>query len=94
MWEPIAGCESAAILRVPFRNPDGSVLREWVSRFDIYPFLERFALDVEKEVRTRSSVDWMKFDWRWVGGCEHAVFHCRVGMRRMHAEAGIRDCCC
>jgi hypothetical protein len=35
------------------------VLREWVSRFDIYPFLERFALDVEKEVRTRNSVDGM-----------------------------------
>ena len=41
--ERIEGTEHARILRVPFRDADGEVLRPWVSRFDIYPYLERFA---------------------------------------------------
>lgn len=31
-WEEIAGCERAAILRVPFRDGHGNVLRKWISR--------------------------------------------------------------
>lgn len=27
------------------------VLRKWVSRFDLWPYVERFALDVERELR-------------------------------------------
>ncbi len=26
------------------------MLRQWVSRFDIWPYLERFTLDVEREL--------------------------------------------
>jgi sucrose synthase len=48
--EKITGTESAVILRVPFRTPDGAVLRQWVSRFDVAPYLERYALDVEREL--------------------------------------------
>jgi hypothetical protein len=48
--EPVIGTESAVILRVPFRTADGRVLRQWVSRFDVAPYLERFALDVEREL--------------------------------------------
>lgn len=48
--EPIHGCEHAAILRVPFRYPDGRVVREWISRFAIWPWLDRFARDVEQAV--------------------------------------------
>lgn len=46
--EPIHGCERAAILRVPFRRPGGEVVREWISRFAIWPWLETFARDVEQ----------------------------------------------
>lgn len=39
--EPIDGTKYSNILRVPFRTEKG-ILRRWVSRFDIYPYLERF----------------------------------------------------
>jgi sucrose synthase len=48
--EPIAGTRNAAILRVPFRNDAGEVVPHWVSRFQIWPYLERFALDAEREL--------------------------------------------
>lgn len=40
--EPILGTAHSFILRVPFKTENG-VLQEWVSRFDIYPYLERYA---------------------------------------------------
>lgn len=48
--EPIAGTRNAAILRVPFRNDAGEVVPHWISRFRIWPYLERFALDAEREL--------------------------------------------
>jgi len=48
--EPVTGTEHTRILRVPFRSGDGSLVREWISRFEIYPYLERFAADVEREL--------------------------------------------
>lgn len=48
--EPIHGCERATILRVPFRRPGGELVREWISRFAIWPWLETFARDVEQAV--------------------------------------------
>lgn len=48
--EPIAGTRNAVILRVPFRNAAGEVLPHWVSRFRIWPYLEAFALDAEREL--------------------------------------------
>lgn len=47
--ERIYGCDDAWIMRVPFRKASGEVLRHWVSRFDIWPYLERYARDVERE---------------------------------------------
>lgn len=47
--EQIHGCDGAAILRVPFRQPGGEVVRHWISRFEIWPYLEGFAHDVERE---------------------------------------------
>lgn len=41
--ERIQGARRATILRVPFRAPDGEVLRPWISRFQVWPYLERFA---------------------------------------------------
>lgn len=51
--EAIHDCQQAAIVRVPFRRADGSVVREWVSRFEIWPYLETFALEVEREALAR-----------------------------------------
>lgn len=48
--EKIIGTENTQILRVPFRKPDGEVVLNWISRFKIWPYLERFALDVETEI--------------------------------------------
>lgn len=48
--ERIHGTEHSHILRVPFRDADGKVLRKWVSRFDIYPYLELYAIDVQREI--------------------------------------------
>lgn len=49
-YEKIAGTHNAAILRVPFRNENGEILQDWISRFEIWPHLEQFALDAEKEI--------------------------------------------
>lgn len=40
--EKISGCEHSHILRVPFRTEHG-ILRQWISRFDVWPYLEKFA---------------------------------------------------
>jgi sucrose synthase len=48
--EPIAGTRNAVILRVPFRTAAGEVLPHWVSRFNIWPYLERYALDAERDL--------------------------------------------
>lgn len=48
--EPIAGTRRARILRVPFRTDSGDVLPRWISRFHVWPYLERFALDAETEL--------------------------------------------
>ncbi|KAF5201293.1 Sucrose synthase, partial [Thalictrum thalictroides] len=42
--ESIFNTKHSHILRVPFRTEKG-ILRQWVSRFDIYPYLERFTQD-------------------------------------------------
>lgn len=52
-FEAIHDCSRAAIVRVPFREDDGSVVRDWVSRFEIWPYLETFALEVEREALAR-----------------------------------------
>ncbi len=48
--EPIVGTHNARILRVPFRNPHGEVISHWISRFAIWPYLERFAIEAEREL--------------------------------------------
>ncbi|MBK9088538.1 MAG: sucrose synthase [Holophagales bacterium] len=47
--ERIDGCQSAVILRVPFREADGSVVRHFLSRFHVWPYLHRFSHEVERE---------------------------------------------
>lgn len=48
--EPVDGTEHARILRVPFRDRHGQVVPHWISRFEIWPYLERFTEDVEDEL--------------------------------------------
>ena len=48
--EPITGTHHARILRVPFRNEAGEEVPQWISRFEIWPYLERFSQDAEREV--------------------------------------------
>ncbi|XP_072995765.1 sucrose synthase 7-like [Typha latifolia] len=47
--EPVLNTMHSYILRVPFRT-ENEILRPWVSRFDIYPYLERFAQDATAKV--------------------------------------------
>ena len=48
--ERIMGTEHARILRVPFRDRAGEIVPQWISRFKIWPYLERFAHDAENEL--------------------------------------------
>ena len=48
--EKVHGTENAWILRVPFREYNANVTRYWMSRFEIWPYLETFAIDAEKEL--------------------------------------------
>ncbi len=49
--EPILGTENARILRVPFRTHEGGeIIPQWISRFEVWPYLERYAIDAEREL--------------------------------------------
>uniref|UniRef100_A0A5B7BXS1 Sucrose synthase n=1 Tax=Davidia involucrata TaxID=16924 RepID=A0A5B7BXS1_DAVIN len=47
--EKVSGTEHTHILRVPFRTENG-ILRKWISRFDVWPYLETFAEDAASEI--------------------------------------------
>lgn len=47
--ERVSGTEHTHILRVPFRSEHG-ILRKWISRFDVWPYLETFAEDAASEI--------------------------------------------
>ncbi|XP_054818263.1 sucrose synthase 7-like [Prosopis cineraria] len=47
--EPINDTRHSFIVRVPFQT-DRGILRQWVSRFDIYPYLERFTQDATAKI--------------------------------------------
>jgi sucrose synthase len=49
--ETIVGTRNARILRVPFRDAQGEVVSQWISRFEIWPYLERYALEAERELK-------------------------------------------
>jgi sucrose synthase len=51
--EPIHGTRNAEIVRIPFRQENGEVVQHWISRFKIWPYLERFAKEAEKEILSR-----------------------------------------
>ncbi|KAK2992569.1 hypothetical protein RJ640_009179 [Escallonia rubra] len=47
--EKVFGAEYSHILRVPFRTEKG-ILRKWISRFEVWPYIETFTEDVAKEL--------------------------------------------
>jgi sucrose synthase len=47
--ERVSGTEHTHILRVPFRSEKG-ILRKWISRFDVWPYLENYAQDAASEI--------------------------------------------
>jgi sucrose synthase len=47
--EKVSGCENTWILRVPFHKMNGEIISHWISRFEIWPHLESFSHDVERE---------------------------------------------
>ncbi len=49
-WEHISRTADSHILRVPFRTRDGGVLPQWVSRFQVWPYLEAFTVEAQQEV--------------------------------------------
>ncbi|MFN2268062.1 MAG: sucrose synthase, partial [Desulfonatronovibrio sp.] len=49
--EDIVGTRNSKILRIPFRYPSGEIVQHWISRFHIWPFLERFSLDATNEIQ-------------------------------------------
>ncbi|KAL0381318.1 UNVERIFIED_CONTAM: Sucrose synthase 5 [Sesamum angustifolium] len=64
--EPVMSTKHSHILRVPFMTENG-VLRQWVSRFDIYPYLEKYtqgtiAHALEKTKYEDSDLRWKEFD--------------------------------
>ncbi len=50
--EKIFQTENSWILRVPFRDKDSNVIKQWISRFKIWPYLENFVEDSEVGLRS------------------------------------------
>jgi len=48
--ENISRTLNSYILRVPFRSKNDEVVPHWISRFEIWPYLERFAEDAGREL--------------------------------------------
>ncbi len=48
--EKIHGSQNCWILRVPSRESQPEITQNWISRFEIYPYLETFATDSEREL--------------------------------------------
>lgn len=46
--EKVDGTENALILRVPFQEFNPKVTQNWISKSEIFPYLETFALDAER----------------------------------------------
>jgi len=51
--EHVKGTDNVKIVRVPFRYEDGTIVPHWISRFKVWPFLERFAEDAQAEIVNR-----------------------------------------
>ncbi|MFO7839504.1 MAG: sucrose synthase [Desulfosalsimonadaceae bacterium] len=48
--EDIIGTRNSCILRIPFYDEEQRQLQDWISRFRIWPYLDSFAVDAEREL--------------------------------------------
>lgn len=48
--EKVHYTQNCHILRVPFKDEDGNVIPQWISRFKVWPYLDRFAEDCYTEL--------------------------------------------
>ncbi len=51
--EHVHGTDNASIIRIPFRDNDGTIIPHWISRFQVWPYLEEFSREAEKEILAR-----------------------------------------
>lgn len=51
--EKVQDTENAWILRVPFKEFNPNITNNWISKTDIWPYLETFAWDAEKQLTTQ-----------------------------------------
>jgi sucrose synthase len=47
--EKVEGTDNCWIVRVPFKNNKGEIVPQWISRFNIWPYLEQFSIDVKEK---------------------------------------------
>ncbi len=48
--EKIYQTDNCWILRIPFKDSDQNILNHWISRFEVWPYLEQFAEDASTQV--------------------------------------------
>lgn len=48
--EKVHATDNVWILRVPFRDLNPKLTQNWISRFEIWPYLETYAIDAEREL--------------------------------------------
>ncbi len=48
--ESVTGTDNVRIIRIPFRDKDGSVVPHWISRFEVWPYLEEFSKEAEQTI--------------------------------------------
>jgi sucrose synthase len=48
--EKVYGSTNVWILRVPFREFNANITNRWISRFEIWPYLETYTIDAEREL--------------------------------------------
>lgn len=47
--EKVSGCDNTWILRVPMQKKNGEIVQHWISRFEIWPYLEDYSYQLERE---------------------------------------------
>lgn len=48
--EKVENTDNCFILRIPFKNKEGEILQNWISRFNIWNYLEQYSIDVRDKL--------------------------------------------
>ena len=51
--EHVHGTDNVHILRIPFRKQDSTIIPHWISRFEVWPYLEEFCREAETAILAR-----------------------------------------